>query len=252
MDRKYGRAKDFADYRDTFLPPRFRAVRLPPVVDERASGGPIKDQRHLGSCTGHAGSESLEWQFRKYLKAAPILSPLNLYVNELRTEGTFPDDNGAMPRTICQVLKSIGVCEESVEPYTDKGGFTAPTDAQTANAAKYKIGGYHRLQGLQDVLLCLGDPTPWPVLIGFDVYESFETDIVSNTGKMPTPDTKREQLLGGHEVLGLGYNMADKVVICQNSYGAAWGDKGFFYMPFEVIGNADMVSDLWIAHVGSW
>lgn len=258
MDRKYGRARDVHDDRDKLFRSSLSPQAIPRRVDLRPFMGPIKNQGHEGSCTGHAGSSAVEMIYRKYKNASPILSPQNLYVNELLLEGTFPQDNGAMPRSICQVLNSLGVCEESVEPYV-VGKFVKPTAAQAANALKYKLGGYHRLTSLQDFLLCLGDPTPWPVPIGFDVYESFETDAVSNGGMMPVPDTKREQLLGGHETLGVGYDLDMKasdgslgMAIVQNSYGADWGSSGCFFMPLRVLGDASMASDKWIIHPGHW
>jgi C1A family cysteine protease len=258
MDRKYGRKRDVHDDRDKIFRSSLSPKVIPRRVDLRPFMGPIKDQGNEGSCTGHAGSSAVEMIYCKYKNAAPLLSPQNLYVNELLDEGSFPEDAGAAPRTICKILNSLGVSEESIEPYT-VGKFVKPTDAQVANALKYKLGGYHRITSLQDFLLCLGDPTPWPVPIGFDVYASFETDQVANTGMMPVPDTSHETLMGGHETLGVGYDLDMKcsdgslgVAIVQNSYGASWGDHGVFYMPLKVLGDANMASDKWIIHPGHW
>jgi C1A family cysteine protease len=48
-----------------------------------------------------------------------------------------------------------------------------------------------------------------PVIIGMDVYESFESDIVAKTGKMPMPSDS-EECLGEHSVLIVGYIDAPK------------------------------------------
>lgn len=155
-----------------------------------------------------------------------------------------------MPRTICQTLSRYGVCEESAMPYV-AGQIVQPSTAQINEAQHYRLGGYHRLNGLQDVLLALGDPTPWPVLLAFQVYESFEDREVALSGRMPVP-REDERLLGGHEVLCVGYDMKQRHLIIQNSWGESWGDKGFFTMPFEVAANGAMVSDLWCVHPGYW
>ena len=63
---------------------------------------------------------------------------------------------------------------------------------------------------------------------------------------MPYPDTKKESLLGGHAVLLVGYNKQQSRYIARNSWGPYWGDKGYFYMPFDVIKNTQMSSDFWI------
>jgi C1A family cysteine protease len=28
---------------------------------------------------------------------------------------------------------------------------------------------------------------------------------------------------------------------CQNSWGAAWGDKGFFYLPYAYANNSELI-----------
>lgn len=249
--REYGAKRDFHDYRDKFLPPGVVPSTLPPRVDLRSYAGPIKDQGQEGSCTGHAGSSDVEWQFRRYRNQSPILSPADLYANELIKEGTFPNDDGAQPRTICQILNQVGVCEEGIDPYV-AGQIEKPSDTAAANAAQYKLGGYHRLTGLQDVLSCLGNATPWPVLVSFQVYESFESENVQDTGMMPVPNVNSEELLGGHEVICLGYDLKAGLILCQNSWGPAWGQSGFFQMPFEVVNNQNLCPDLWIIHLGHW
>ena len=82
--------------------------------------------------------------------------------------------------------------------------------------------------------------------MGFRVYDSFMTASVAKTGNMPYPNTKRERLLGGHAVLLVGYNQTKKMFIARNSWGTGWGDKGYFYMPFNVVTNTGMSSDYWI------
>src|SRR6202022_5212907 len=144
-----------------------------------------------------AFSSAREWIGRKYENASPILSPQCLYVEELIADGSFPKDEGAMPRTGCQVLTAKGCCEASLYPYV-AGKFTVPTEAQAQNALKYKTGAYHRIGSLHDFLSCLADPTPWPVLVGFTVCESFISQQVAETGVMQIPKRDEGQR-GAHE-----------------------------------------------------
>jgi C1A family cysteine protease len=228
-----------------------KLAEIPRVVDLRPWQGPIKDQGDEGSCTGHAGSSDVELIFRKYRNEAPILSPGFVYAQELIAEGTFPEDDGAMPRTICQVLSEFGVAEASVDPYIP-GQISKPSADAVKNALLYKLGGYHRLAGLPDVLSCLGNETPWPVLVGFAVYESFESDEVANTGVMPVPNVNKEEFLGGHEVLAIGYDSSKHALLCQNSWGDSWGERGHFWMPYAAVADQNICSDLWIIHLGYW
>jgi C1A family cysteine protease len=241
--RKFGAVRDV---RDRMYRPSSTARPVPQDVDLRKWGGPIKDQGEEGSCTGHAFSSAREWIARRYEKTPSILSPQFLYVEELMADGSFPKDEGAMPRTGCQVLTAKGCCEASFYPYV-AGKFTTPTAEQAQNALKYKTGAYHRIGTLPDFLSCLADPTPWPVLVGFVVYESFMSDQVADTGIMPIPKPG-EQRQGGHEVLCLGYDVTKQLALIQNSWGDGWGQRGYFWMPFDVIKAP--VTDLWMVHTG--
>jgi len=145
-----------------------------------------------------------------------------------------------------KVLTAKGCCEASLYPYV-AGKFTVPTEAQAQNALKYKTGAYHRIGSLPDFLSCLADPTPWPVLVGFTVCESFISHQVADTGVMPTPKPG-EGRYGGHEVLCLGYDFPNQLALMQNSWGDSWGQRGYFCMPLEVISAPD--TDLWMVHTG--
>ena len=131
--RRFGALRDVHDVRDRLYRASPRAEPVPQHVDLREWGGPIKDQGEEGSCTGHAFSSAREWMARKYERSSPILSPQCLYVEELLADGSFPKDEGARPRTGCQVLTAKGCCEAALYPYV-VGQLTTPTAAQTENA----------------------------------------------------------------------------------------------------------------------
>jgi C1A family cysteine protease len=245
MIQRLGANRDVHDVRDHMFAMPPVAVTCPPHVDLRPWGGPVKDQGNEGSCTGHAFSSAREWMNRRYHGGSVILSPQSLYVDELIREGDFPNDDGAMSRTGCWVLQKRGCCEARLWPYV-AGQITAPTPEQIQNAAQYKTAGYHRLAFLNDILTVLSLPKPWPVTVGFSVYESFMTQQVADTGIMPIP-TPGEAYEGGHEVLCLGYDWPSQMGIMQNSWSDAWGQKGYFMMPFEVLTAPD--TDLWVSHM---
>jgi C1A family cysteine protease len=245
-NRKFGALRDVHDVRDRKYRASLWPELVPQHVDLREWSGPIKDQGSEGSCTGHAFSSAREWIARKYEKASPTLSPQYLYVEELIAEACFPNDAGAMPRTACRMLTAKGCCEATLYPYV-AGKFATPTAEQMQSALKYRTSAYHRIESLLDFFRCLADPTPWPVTVGFTVHESFMTQQVADTGLMPIP--KPEELQpGGHEVLCVGYDMSKRLALMQNSWGDGWGQRGYFWMPFEVVASAD--TDLWMVHTG--
>jgi C1A family cysteine protease len=81
-------------------------------------------------------------------------------------------------------------------------------------------------------------------VFGFTVYESFESEQVAKTGKVPLPP-RSEQVLGGHAVLAVGYNDAQQSFIVRNSWGPNWGMKGYFWMPYGYVTDPQLASDFW-------
>jgi C1A family cysteine protease len=86
----------------------------------------------------------------------------------------------------------------------------------------------------------------FPFVFGINIYETFESENVKNTGNVPMPDTSNEKLLGGHAVMAVMFDDDKKVFGCRNSWGTNWGDKGYFYLPYDYILNSDLASDFWI------
>jgi len=104
------------------------------------------------------------------------------------------------------------------------------------NAMNYKIAAYHRVVSLVDLKTALADG--YPVVLGIMVCESFESSQVEATGIVPLPK-RGEQCLGGHAVLAVGFTDDAKrtgtgMVICRNSWGDNWGDKGYLYSQNKV------------------
>jgi C1A family cysteine protease len=84
-----------------------------------------------------------------------------------------------------------------------------------------------------------------PVVFGFSVYESFESDEVAKTGTVLMPD-KSEQLLGGHAVVLCGYDDETKRFLVRNSWGEEWGQAGYFTLPYEYVTDPNLASDFWV------
>jgi Papain family cysteine protease len=226
------------------------------AVDLRSACGPVKDQGSEGACTAHAGTSANEWIHRRYLGKQPVFSPQYTYAKELLAQGDFPQDDGSDGVTLCNTLIANGCCELSAYPYVP-GQILKPTPAQDANAASYRLGAYHGLRGSETALSVIGDLTPWPVEVGFTVYESFESVDVAKSGVMPIPKAG-ETLLGGHEVLMVGYDIGPTptlrptgslpAALIQNSWGTGWGLGGFFWMPVAILDAPG--TDLKVAHSG--
>jgi C1A family cysteine protease len=240
---KYHWKPDRPDSRDHL----FTAIPAvaPAGVDLRTYASPIEDQGQIGSCTGNAIAGAIELIDNKAGKRLDV-SRLFIYYEERVLEGSVNYDAGAYIRDGIKVCYTKGAPLESLWPYNVRKWSATPPTAAYNDALKRKVTGYQRCANFTAVknALALGNP----VVIGFNVYASFEQGSwqqANGSGLMPYP-APGEQLLGGHAVLIVGYNDSTQRFIVKNSWGTSWADKGYFYMPYQVIQNTAMSSDFWV------
>ena len=85
-----------------------------------------------------------------------------------------------------------------------------------------------------------------PVVLGIQVFASFTSDPVAQTGIIPLPNPNVEEWLGGHAVVVVGYDDAKGMVLLKNSWGALWGQNGYGMLPYEYLQPARrLLMDAW-------
>lgn len=234
--RKYLWRRDAQDERDyRFAAPTWK---LPKTADLRDKMSAVKNQGELGSCTGHAIAGCLEYLY----PSRPNFSRLFIYYNERAAEGTIQEDAGAQIRTGIKVVAKIGACKESLHPYDPEKFTKKPSAAAFKDAGKLKIASYSRVSSLQALRYSLSKG--FPVVFGFEVFEGFESEDTARTGILKMPNSS-DVSFGGHAVLAVGYNDRKEHVIVRNSWGRRWGDKGYFYMPYDYIEDRNLSDDFW-------
>src|SRR5438309_299562 len=219
----FGWIPDLPDLRDFLYAAPVAMLRaLPPRVDLRRQCPSIYDQGQLGSCTANAIGGAIEFdQMKQGLPQIFVPSRLFIYYNERVMEGTVNSDSGAMIRDGIKSVAHQGVCPETEWPYDITKFTNKPSASCYTDALKDRAVAYQRVIPLLNQLKgCLA--AGYPFVFGFTVYESFESQQVTNTGHAPMPATS-EQVLGGHAVLCVGYEDAHQWFICRNSWGDAWG-----------------------------
>jgi C1A family cysteine protease len=246
--RGYGWLKDLPDQRDYFyaaVPPV--PGPLPAKVDLRAQCPPVYDQGQLGSCTANAIAGAIQFDRLKQKLPDFVPSRLFIYYNERAMEHTVASDSGAQIRDGIKSVARLGDCPETEWPY-DIAKFKArPAAVCYKDALRYKVVFYQRItQSLGQLKGCLA--SGWPFVFGFTVYESFESPAVAKSGHAPLPSSG-ESVVGGHAVVGVGYDDAKQWFIVRNSWGMGWGMKGCFTLPYAYVTGADLASDFWTIRV---
>lgn len=245
MAHYYGYIPDSPDARDHLLKVAAPAVALPAKVDLRTSGKlpPVYDQGQLGSCVANASCAALQYDEAVAGENPVMRSRLEVYYYARQLEHTVTQDSGCMIRDAFKAMSKHGVAPETDWPY-DINTFThlphiPPKDNQ-------KLTSYSRVaQASTDMKSLLSQNIP--IVVGFQVYASFESQAVANSGVVPMPDTTTEKLMGGHAVLVVGYDDSKSQWIVRNSWGSGWGDQGYFYMPYDYFLNASLSNDFWVA-----
>jgi C1A family cysteine protease len=224
---------------------RVEQAALPPKVDLRPECPPVYDQGELGSCTGNGWAGAV--QFLQMKQGIPNFTPsrLFIYYNERALENDVPDDAGASISDGANVVSKLGCPHEDLWPYDITKFAAKPNQDVYGDGLKHLVFSVQQvsqdLTSLKEVL-----SSSLPVVIGFSVYESFESNAVAKTGVVPLPG-HHEKLLGGHCVVLVGYDDSQSRFIIRNSWGTDWGMQGYATLPYAYITNSRLASDFWTA-----
>ncbi len=221
-------------------------IAIPSKADISKYFTEVENQGGIGSCTGNAIVGVMEFLASisqpKRKQLVINLSRLFVYYNERAIEGTVSKDAGAQIRHGIKAVAKIGVCSEKTWPYIEKMFKTKPHALAYAEALNCRALEYHRVKNLKELKHAIASKRP--VVFGFTVYENFESSEVAKTGIVLMPK-KGEKSLGGHAVVACGYDDKKKLVKCRNSWGAKWGIKGYFYLPYGYFTSRGLSDDFW-------
>jgi C1A family cysteine protease len=241
----YGWIRDLPDARDfAYAAPLFRFPGgLPTSVDLRSECPPVYDQGQLGSCTANAIAGAMEFDQIKQGASGFVPSRLFIYYNERAIEGTIPQDAGAQIRDGVKSVATLGAPNETDWPYDVAQFAHKPPPTAYTDAMQDVVTSYARVaRDTTQMRGCLADG--FPFVLGFTVYESFESQAVADSGILNMP-ASGEKVLGGHAVVAVGYDDSKRSFIIRNSWGSNWGLKGYFWMPYEYLQNDHLSSDFW-------
>ncbi|XP_056139049.1 dipeptidyl peptidase 1 [Lampris incognitus] len=211
------------------------AAALPEHWDWRNVNGvnflsPVRNQESCGSCYSFATMGMLEARIRILTNntVTPILSPQQVVSCSQYSQGC----DGGFPYLIGKYTQDFGIVEESCFPYTANNSVCAlPQSCGRLYTAEYSyVGGFYG--GCSETAMMLELIKNGPMAVAFEVYPDFMHYTEGIYHHTDLRDIYNPFELTNHAVLLVGYGRChmtgQKYWIVKNSWGAGWGEGGFF------------------------
>jgi hypothetical protein len=213
------------------------AAAAPVSLDWRNHNGnfvtPVRDQGSCGSCWAFATTAGLE----SYTLIKNQTPGQNLNLSEqvlLSCSGAGDCESGGYTDEASTYIENTGLTLESCYPYTQADGLCSNACPDWQKSA-YKIGSWaYACQAKANAANIKNALNTYGPLVTFmwvfeDFVDYYTGGIYSYTSGVN---------LGGHAVLIVGYDDANQCFIVKNSWGAGWGESGYFRIAYSQCTNA--------------
>ncbi len=206
------------------------ATDLPAAFDWRDNNGnwvtPPRDQSICGSCvifTAVAQTEAL-----LKIKRNDPLSDVDLSEQFLISSIEGSCENGWNRGQVFNFMRDVGTPTEFCFPYTANDTIPAAFACDNWQQQAVKIPGWAYISKEEiDIDLIKSAVYRHPVSVFMDVYADFSY----YSGGVY--EHVWGESIGGHGVLLVGWNDDEQSWICKNSWGADWGNDGFFRIKWK-------------------
>jgi C1A family cysteine protease len=223
---------------------------LAPTLDWRNNGGNyvsgVRNQGNCGSCWAFATTAALE-SYTMIKNKQPNTDPDLSEQVTLSCSGAGSCNGGTVDGP-SNFFVSTGLPVESCYPYTGANG-TCSSACANWQASTYKLtswswvttaSGQTPVDAVKAALVDNG-----PLVMTMNVYYDF----FSYTGGVYSHVSG--SFAGGHAVLTVGYDDANQCFIVKNSWGAYWGESGFFRIAYSEITGSSQFGYETIAYEGN-
>ncbi len=224
------------------------AAALPTYFDWRQKDGynwmtSVKNQASCGSCVAFAAIGATEGQFK--IRANNPGWGVDLSEQHLFSCGGGVCGWGWYISSALNRLRDYGTPDEACSPYQSGDGTDRPCPTKCADGSgwqsrAFKISNWNWISNTPSAIqaaLMNG-----PLVAAFDVY----TDFFSYSGDVYHYDG-HSPLAGGHAIVIVGYDSNQRYWIVKNSWGASWGESGYFRIGFGEVGIEQEVASVSIS-----
>jgi C1A family cysteine protease len=220
--------------------PMRMALGLPQSFDWTQQSGydwmtSVKNQLSCGSCVAFGSIAAFEGQIRVQANSASW--SMDLSEQHLFSCGGGSCSSGWTISAALNYLKQSGTPDESCFPYQAKDSTTLPCSNTCSDwqSRAYKISSWHWTTSdpsdIQATLL--GGPLVASFEVFADFYYSYTGGVYHHTWGGS---------IGWHCITIVGYDSVQRYWKCKNSWGASWGESGYFRIGFGECSIQDSVA----------
>lgn len=212
---------------------------VPPSVDLRKDFTQIKDQGTMGACSAFALVGIFEYILKKNHQPDVDLSEQFVYYNARKTKNASQVDTGRSLPCIIKTMKEHGVCQEHLFPYRpDNIALEPPVEAYDDAQNRKVVCAKAVRKELHVIKSAVYEG--YPVAVTIKIYNSFNPQ--NGFIHIPEETEIHDGKFGYHTMVICGYNDEARFFVVRNSWGRAFGDKGYCYIPYGYIEDETLLN----------